>query len=187
MHRMHRALGILPILVLALAACAAPGTGGGGAADRTTEPATGQPAETNAAPSGTAAAGIDDTAEADVDRVDIGVLAEDPAAFEGQPVAVLARVDEVLVDGLAFMTSPSGTEENQFPVVITSDAQVEKEIEVGNVLWLEGSPVAFTTDDLEAAGADVAADELAGFDGEFVFVATSIADPLAQAGDDGDS
>jgi hypothetical protein len=85
----------------------------------------------------------------------------------------------VLVDGTAFLTSPSGTEEGQFPVVVTADAPVDKEIAVGSMLWLEGSSVALTEEDLQAAGVDVSADQLGEFDGEFVFVADLVADPLA--------
>lgn len=183
MNRMHRAAGILPILMLALAACAAPGTGGG-RTDTSAEPATSPTTESSTAPSGSATVDADDASETEIQRVDIGVLAEDPAAFEGQPVAVLARVDEILVDGLAFVTSPSGTEEGRFPVVLTGDAQVDKEIQVGSVLWLEGMPVAFTAEDLEAAGVEISADELEGLEGEFAFVASSVGDPLSQAADD---
>ncbi|MDQ2688795.1 MAG: hypothetical protein M3Y29_00785 [Chloroflexota bacterium] len=187
MQRMHRAAGILPILILALAACAAPGTGAGGAADETA-PATNddQATASSAAPAASATTDSDDDA-AGPERVDIGVLADDPGSFEGEEIAVLARVDEVLVDGLAFLTSPSGTEEGQFPVVVAADAQVDKEIAVGSVLWLEGTTVAFTAEELEAAGADVALDELGAFEGEFVFVANAVSDPLASGGDDEDA
>src|SRR3990170_2426543 len=170
MYRMHRAVGILPVLALVAAACAPAGMGGG-----TTNETGASQGDTSAIPAPSAPPGSD---AVDVPRVDIGVLAAEPAALEGQPVAVLARVDEVLVDGRAFLTSPSASEEGQFPVVVSGDATVGKEIATGAVVWLEGSVIALTAEDLEAAGVEVAVEELGGLDGEFVFVADTVADPL---------
>jgi hypothetical protein len=168
MNRVHRAFGILPATVLTLAACAAPGTGGGQANE--TEPG-GSPS----APASAAAS----LAPADtLQRVDIGALSGDPVTLEGERVAVLARVDEVLVDGHAFLTSPSASEEGQIPVVLEPESQVDKEIAVGSVVWLEGSVIGLTTDELAAAGVDISPEDLGGFEGDFVFVADSVADPL---------
>ncbi len=172
MNGVHRAFGILPALVLALAACAAPGTGGG--LSNETELAGSASAPASAAPS------IASTVS--VQRVDIGALAGDPAMLEGERVAVLARVDEVLVDGLAFFTSPSASEEAQIPVVIGPEAQADKEIAVGSVVWLEGSVIGLTTDELAAAGVDISPDDLGGLEGDFVFLADTVADPLDRVG-----
>lgn len=170
MDRMHRAVGILPVLALVAAACAPAGMGGG-----TTNESGAPEGDTSAIPAPSASIG----SEADpTQRVDIGVVAEEPAALEGQPIAVLTRVDDVLVDGRAFLTSPSASEEGQFPVVFSGDAKIGKEIAVGAVLWVEGSVVALIADDLEAAGAEISPEELGGLDGEFVFVADTVADPL---------
>ena len=170
MYRMHRAVGILPVLALVAAACAPAGMGGG------TTNETGAP-EGNTSPIAAPSASIGSEADR-AQRVDIGVVAAEPAALEGQPIAVLARVDDVLVDGRAFLTSPSASQEGQFPVVVSGDATVGKEIATGAVLWVEGSIVALTAEDLEAAGAEISAEELGGLDGEFVFVADTVADPL---------
>jgi hypothetical protein len=176
MNRVHRALGILPPLVLTLAACAAPGTGGG------------QLNETEFAGSPSApASAFPSIASADtVQRIDIGALSGDPAMVEGERVAVLARVDEVLVEGRAFLTSPSASEEGQIPVVIGPEAQVDKEIAVGGVVWLEGSVIGLTTDELGAAGVDTSPEDLGAFEGDFVFLADTVADPLDRSGVDPD-
>lgn len=175
MLRMRRAAGILSFVVVLLAACAAPGTGAGGSES---QPAGSGDVNTSssAAPSGSAPAMAE---EGSVGRVDIGVLAADPSAFEGQEIRVLARVDHVLVDGVAFLTSPSATDEGQLAVVIRPDAQVDKEIAEGGVVWVEGSVVGFSQEDLDGAGVDVSLDELGDFSGEFAIVADAIGDPLA--------
>lgn len=168
MNRMRRTLGILPVAALVLAACAAPGSGTG---DSSTDPAA-SPAAPGAS-SSAAASGVPG-------RVDIGDLYADPGAFAGEELTVLGRVDAIAVDGGAFLTSPSG-EEDGLLVVLAEDATVDKEIAERAVLWITGSVVPFTAEDLAAAGATVAADDagLAGHAGGYVLVASEIGDPLA--------
>ena len=121
MHWMHRALGFLPVLTLALAACAAPETGEGGrsgspavsSAPGSTAPSS--EVETDASPEASAIpAGEAGAAE----RIDIGVLTDDPGTVSGSQIRVLARVDEVVEDGDAFYTSPAGTAEGRLLVVL---------------------------------------------------------------------
>lgn len=173
MNRMRRATGFLALIAL-LAACAAPGTGGG-----PTEPAG------TAAPASAHASAVPDASDGassgTVTRVDIGTLAGDPSAFKGTYIKVLARVDRVLVDGAAFVTSPSATEEDQIPVIVMPDAQVEKDLAEGSVVWVEGTVIGLTEQELSDAGIDLPLDQL-GFDGEWVIVADRIADPLAGDG-----
>ena len=92
---------------------------------------------------------------------------------------MLARVDQVLVDGVAFLTSPSASDEGQIAVVVRPDAQIDKEIVEGTVMWVEGTVVGLTEQELSDAGLDVTLDQLGDFDGEFAVVADSITDPLA--------
>ena len=172
MNRMRRAAGILALTAL-LAACAAPGTGGGATAS-----GTGADGMTSTNPSVSPAASggaTDDTTT----RVDIGVLSDDPSAFSGEPIKVLARVDQVLVEGLVFLTSPSASDEGQTPVLVRPDAQVDKEISEGAVVWVEGTVIGLTEQELADAGLDVSLDQLGEFDGEFAVVADAISDPLA--------
>lgn len=173
MHPMRRAAGSAA-LILVLAACAAPGTGGGGTSSDT--PSMGE-AATSGSPS-TAPQTDGDGAQ----RVDIGALTSDPGTFAGQEITVLARVDEVLVDGSAFVTSPSATEEGRLLVVVRPDGQVDKEPATGGMVLVDGTVVGFTPEDLQAAGIDLGREELGGFDGEFAFVADAVRDPLAEAG-----
>ena len=173
MNRMRRAAGIVTLTAL-LAACAAPGTGGGA-----TEPAgTGATDAASMNPSSSPAS----TGSADGDtatRVDIGALSGDPSSFSGQSIKVLARVDQVLVDGVAFLTSPSASDEGQLAVLVRPDAQVDKEIHEGTVVWVHGTAAGLTEQELSDAGLDVTLDQLGDFDGEFAIVADSISDPLA--------
>jgi hypothetical protein len=53
-------------------------------------------------------------------------------------------------------------------------------------VWLEGSVIGLTTDELAAAGVDISPDDLGGFDGDFVFLADTVADPLDRIGADAD-
>lgn len=180
MHRMHRAAGVLA-LVVALAACAAPGTGAGPTDETKASGPAGSSAasEASAAASGSAPAAADTGAD---DRVDMGALAADPGAVTGEQVTVLARVDRVVVDGVAFLTSPSGTEEDQLAVIVRPEAQLDKDIAEGRVVLVDGTVVGFTAEELQSAGVDIGVDELGDFDGEFAIVADAIRDPLA--GDD---
>lgn len=175
MNRMQRAAGIVALGAL-LAACAAPGTGGGA-----TEPSgtsgTGAADAASMNPSTSPAASA--TAENGAVRVDIGALSDDPSSFTGQQVKVLARVDQVLVDGVAFLTSPSASEEGQIAVIIRPDAQVDKDVVEGSVVWVEGTVVGLTDQELADAGLDFSLDQLGDFDGEYAIVADSIGDPLA--------
>jgi hypothetical protein len=174
MHRTHRAAGVA-VLAVALAACAAPGTGGGS----TEAPLSSVGAMSSSPPS------ANPTASARADRgelgnrVDIGALAEDPSSFSGEEITVLARVDQVLVDGSVFLTSPSASEEGQMAVIVRPDAQVDKEIVEGSVAWVTGSVIGLTEDELQQAGVDVAPDELGTIGGDFAIVADAIRDPLA--------
>jgi hypothetical protein len=166
MNRMRRAIGILPPLVLVLAACAAPGSGGG---DHSSDMAsTSAAASASTAPSGAAG------------RVDIGDLYADPAAFAGQEVTILGRVDGLVGDGGAFLTSPSGEDEGLL-VVPADDATVEKEAAQNRVLWITGIVVPFDSEALAAAGTSVGADDpaLAEYAGDYAIVATELGDPLA--------
>jgi hypothetical protein len=183
MHRMHRALGILPVLTLALAACAAPQTGGG---DASSAPDASTALASTAA-SASAVAGTDASHGASpspgagtgaAERIDIGVLAGDPGAVSGTEVRVLARVDEVVAEGDAFYTSPSGTEEGRLLVILAEDARVDKEIAEGSVVWVDGTVIGGTEDELGSAGA--ALTELpSGYEGDYVLLASALADPLA--------
>jgi hypothetical protein len=172
MNRMRRAAGILALTGL-VAACAAPGTGAGGTASGTDADSA-----ASANPSMSVAAS-DDSAASTTTRVDIGALSDDPSAFSGQQIKVLARVDQVLVDGVAFLTSPSASEEGQIAVLVRPDAQVDKEFAEGSVVWVEGTVVGLTDQELSDAGLDISLDELGDFDGEFAIVADAISDPLA--------
>jgi len=166
MDHIRRTLGVIPVVALLLAACAAPGSGGGDAAS----PSPSAPASASAS---------DDVADA-VARVDIGDLYADPAAFEGQQVRILGRVDSVLVDDAAFLTSPNG-EADGLLVVAAQDATVDKSPAARSVLWITGTVVPLTADDLAAAGAVVAADDaaLADVAGDYAIVASELKDPLA--------
>src|SRR5574338_101649 len=135
MVRMRRALGILPVIALLLAACAR-GTGAG-ATDTSTEPS-GSSANQ---PSTSASAAPSASEAATTGRIDIGALVGDAASYQGQEITVLGRVDSVLADGKAFTTSPNG-------------------------------------DDIAAAGAAIGVDQLADYQGDYVIVASDIADPL---------
>jgi hypothetical protein len=188
MHRMHRAIAVLPALVLALAACSAPGSGAGGDDDQTTEPMGSMPAATESAPASSAMASGSEapmpSGEAGTaNRVDMVALAEDPSSYADQSVTVLARIDEVVVDDEAFVTSPSGTDEDQLLVVLGDDARVDKDLDDGNVVWVDGTVVAI--DDLESAGAELSGDDpqLADFDGDYAIVADGIRDPLGDEDD----
>lgn len=170
MQWMRRAIGILPPLVLVLAACAAPGTGGGDTNGGTgsLEPmASGSPAAS-------------DDGAAGIGRVDIGDVFADPSSFAGQELTVLGRVDAVLINGTAFLTSPSA-EPDGLLVILADDATVEKDVAEKRVLWITGTVVPFTSEDLASAGASVSTDDasLADYTGEYVLVATQIGDPLA--------
>jgi hypothetical protein len=177
MQRMTRVAAV-PALVLLLAACAGPGTGAGGSTSAAAQPSgssspgTGAPASMPAA-SGEASA---------TPRIDIGSLTADPGAYEGQSITVLARVDEVVVDGQAFLTSPNATADGQIAVIIKPGAQVDKEPTARGVVWVDGTVVGSTAEDLQAAGVDLSADELGGYSGAFVIVADAIRDPLASDG-----
>jgi hypothetical protein len=172
MNRMRRAAGILALTAL-LAACAAPGTGGGAT---TSGSGANVVPSTNPSTSAAASAGAEAGA---MTRVDIGALSDDPSAFSGEQVKVLARVDQVLVDGVAFLTSPSASEEDQIAVLVRPDAQIDKEIVEGSVVWVEGTVVGLTDQELADAGVNLSLDELGDFDGEFAIVADAIRDPLA--------
>lgn len=185
MHRMHRALGILTILALAIAmaACAAPGTGGGTSSDDPTSASTTGSAEANmpsasgAVPSdgASAAPGI---ASGDGERVSIDDLLADPSLFADREITVSENIDEVFVEGQAFLFS--GTEvEGQLLVVVTPDAPIEKEIEVDRVVTATGMVVPLTAEDLEAAGVPLDDEIIAAVEGNAVLVATAISDPLA--------
>ena len=178
MNRMQRAAGIITLTAL-LAACAAPGTGGGA-----TEPAgssaagIGEAASSNPSMSPAASA----NAEAgSATRVDIGALSDDPSSFNGQQIKVLARIDQVLVDGVAFLTSPSASDEGQIAVLVRPDAQVDKDIVEGGVVWVEGTVIGLTDQELSDAGLDFSLDQLGDFNGDFAIVADAIGDPLASA------
>jgi hypothetical protein len=166
MNRMRRAIGILPPLVLVLAACAAPGTGGG---DDSSDMAT----TSAAASASTASSGA-------TGRVDIGDLYADPAAFAGQEVTILGRVDGLVGDRGAFLTSPSGEDEGLL-VVPADDATVEKEAAQNRVLWITGIVVPFDSEALAAAWTSVGVDDpaLAEYTGDYAVVATELGDPLA--------
>ena len=172
MQRTTRAITTLIFSALILAACARPGTGGG-----TTSSAL--PESSGSATASMPAASGEATA---TQRVDIGALAANPDSFEGQNVTVLARVDKVLVDGTAFLTSPSASEQGQFAVVIKPDATIDKDIAEGTVVWVDGTLVGFTAEHLSDAGVDVTPEQLGGFKGEWVLVADAIRDPLANDG-----
>lgn len=186
MQRMHRALGILPVLTLAVAACAAPQTGAGDASSGPESSAAASPSTSS--PSGTSGTDASGGASASpapeagsAERIDIGVLAGDPGAVAGSELRVLARVDEVLSDGQAFYTSPSGTDEGRLLVVLADDARVDKEMAQGAVLWVDGTVVGGTGEELESAGA--ATTELpSDYEGDHVLVASVLADPLAGEG-----
>jgi len=162
MDHIRRTLSVIPVVALLLAACAAPGSGGGD----TASPSSSAPAS-------------DDGADA-VARVDIGDLYADPAAFEGQQVRILGRVDSVLVDDAAFLTSPNG-EADGLLVVAAQDATIDKSPAERSVLWITGTVVPLTTDALATAGAVVAADDaaLADVASDYAIVATELSDPLA--------
>ena len=172
MQRTARAITTLFLSALFLAACARTGTGGGGTSSAL-------PESSGAASPSMPAASDEATA---AQRVDIGALAADPESFEGQSLTVLARVDKVLVDGTAFLTSPSASEEGQFAVVIKPEATVDKDIVEGSVVWVDGTLVGFTAQSLSDAGLDVTPEQLSGFGGEWVLVADAIRDPLAGDG-----
>jgi hypothetical protein len=170
MQRKTRVLTTLTLSALLLAACARTGTGGGGT--------TSSPAGTEPSGSATASMPAASGEATGPQRVDIGALAADPASFEGQEITVLARVDTVLVDGTAFLTSPSASEEGQFAVVVKPDATVDKEFTEGSVVWVDGTLAGFTADDLASAGVDVTPEQLGDFSGDWVLIADAIRDPL---------
>lgn len=160
MNRIRRTFGVLPVVALVLAACAAPGTGGG---DLQSSAPTASAADGSAAP----------------ERVDIGDVYADPMAYAGEEIRILGRVDTVLVDEAAFLTSPSG-EEDGLLVVVADDATVDKVPAERSVLWITGTVVPRTAEDLSAAGALVPADDaaLAEVPGDVAIVATQLGDPL---------
>jgi hypothetical protein len=166
-----RRVAAIPALVILLAACAGPGTGAGGTGGATGSPGA-SPTMASPGASGATSSG----------RVDIGALAADPDSFEGQPLTVLARVDSVLIDGTAFLTSPSGSDEGQFAVIIKPGATVDKEPTEGAVVWVDGTLVGLTAEHLADAGVDVTPEQLSGFDGEWVLLADAIRDPLGSSG-----
>ena len=182
MHRMHRALGILTILALtiATAACAAPGTGEGSSDDASSGSApANMPAASGAVPSDAADAGPG-TGGLDGERVSIDDLLADPSLFADREITVSENVEEVFVDGQAFLFT--GTEvEGQLLVVVTPDAPVEKEVEVDRVLTATGMVVPLTAQDLEAAGVPLDDEIIAAVEGNAVLVATAISDPLGGA------
>lgn len=163
MNHIRRTFGVLPVVALVLAACAAPGTGGGD----TQSPI----------PS---ASVTDDGTTDGVDRINIGDVYADPASFAGQTVRILGRVDSLLVEDAAFLTSPSG-EEDGLLVVVSQDASVDKAPAERGVVWITGTVVPMTADDLATAGALVSADDPAVADvtGEYAIVASELGDPFA--------
>lgn len=180
MHRIHRAIFVMPVLAFLIAACAAPETGGQ-ASDVAASPSTAASAgaTTDASTDASAAASPADEATGPT-RVDLSALATDPSAFTGGELRILARVDEVTADDTSFLTSPSASEEGQILVVLADDADLGKSLEVGSVVWVDGSVVGATSEELESAGA--AATELPdGYEGEYAIVASAVTDPL---GDD---
>ena len=177
MHRMTR-VATASALVLLLAACSGTGLGTGSNETAPSVPAGSMSAEPSNAAMPSASAGDESAAG---QRVDMTALAADPGSYAGQEITVLARVDSILVDGTAFLTSPSGSDEDQIAVVIRPDAQLDKEIVEGGVVWVDGTVVGFTADDLSSAGVDLSPDDLGGFSGEFVLVADAIRDPLTPA------
>jgi hypothetical protein len=174
MNRTTRAITTIILSALFLAACARTGTGGGG-----TSSSSALPASSGSATASMPAASGEATAS---QRIDIGALAANPDSYEGQDVTVLARVDKVLVDGSAFLTSPSASEDGQFAVVIKPDAAVAKDPTEGSVLWVDGTLVGFTAEKLADAGIDITPEQLAGFNGEWVLIAKAIRDPLSSDG-----
>lgn len=189
MHPMRRApviLLILPILALVLAACAPAGTGGGNESnDATTAPMSSEPMSSE--PMTPGASGSLDLASDDpsdeigepTGRVDIDDVLTDPASFAGgDEVTIAENVEEVLVEETAFVISGTMVEGNLL-VVLTPDAEIEKEIQVDRVVDITGTIVAI--DELESTDAAVSTDdpEVSGFDGEYAIVATVIGDPLA--------
>lgn len=172
MARMHRALGILPITALLLAACAR-GTGAG-ASDPSLAPLPSSITASSSAPGAAASAGE----TAGTGRIDIGALVGDAASYEGQDVTILGRVDSVLADGQAFTTSANG-DDNSILVIVGDDATVQKDITEKAVVFITGNVVPFTGEDLAAAGAAVGADQLSDYQGDYAIVATEIADPLS--------
>lgn len=176
MHRMHRAPGLLGIVIL-LAACAAPGSGGEPTErEAATSPATSDPMSGEAAPSGSASAEAETTGDR---RIDMAALAADPSAAVAREITVLARVDQVVVDGLAFLTSPSASDDGQIAVIVRPDGQVDKEIAEGRMVFVDGTVVGFTAEELETAGVGIGTEELGEFGGEFAIVADAVRDPLA--------
>lgn len=180
MHRMHRALGILTILALATvtAACAAPGIGEGSSHDASSgSAAASMPLASGAVPSGAASASSE-AGGADGERVSIDDLLADASLFADREIRVSENVEEVFVEGQAFLFT--GTEvEGQLLVVVTPDAPVEKEIEVDRVVTATGMVVPLTAEDLEAAGVPIDDEIIAAVEGNAVLVATAISDPLA--------
>lgn len=163
MNHIRRSFGVLPVIALVLAACAAPGTGGGDSQ--------------SPIPSASVA---DDGSTDDIARVDIGDLYADPAPYAGETVRILGRVDSLLVEDAAFLTSPSG-EQDGLLVVVSEDASVDKTPAERSVLWITGTVVPMTADDLATAGALVSVDDpaLADVTAEYVIVASELGDPLA--------
>lgn len=171
MARMRRALGILPITALLLAACAR-GTGAGGS-DASMAPPMSSSGGSSASASAAASVGESPAAG----RIDIGALVGDAASYEGQDVTILGRVDSVLADGQAFTTSANGDDDNIL-VIVGDNATIEKDITEKAVVFITGTVVPFTGDDLAAAGAAIGADQLSDYQGDYAIVATDIADPL---------
>lgn len=177
MQRMRRATGILlPAMVLVLAACGSPDTGGqasdGGAAAQS-QAVTSQPA----APAGSTAPSAGGQ-PGNAERVDVFTLTQDPGALAGSQIRVLARVDEVVTENETFYTSPGGGDEGRLLVVVADDATVDKEIAAGVNVFMTGTVTA--VGDLASAG--VSAQVPDDYQGEWAFVATRISDPLADAG-----
>lgn len=169
MHRMTR-VATLMALVLLLAACTGSGVGLGGSPAPSTAASSG---DASAMPSATADAGEDSP-----DRVDMSTLAADPGSYLGQEIRVLARIDEVVSDGGAFLTSPSGTADGQLAVIIMPDATVGAEIAQRDVVWVEGTVVGVSAEDLHDAGVDLTPADLGGYTGEYAIIASDISDPF---------
>ena len=181
MNRLRRALGVLSILALALAACASQGTGGG-ATDEATGMAAGSHAMSSAAAPNASGASTSPSAEASTEeRVWIDDVLADPAAFEDQQITISENVDAVIADDAAFIFS--GTEvEGQLLVVLTPETTVNEKPEVNRVITVTGTLVPFTAEELEAAGAPISIDDeaLSEFSGNAVLIATEVNDPLGQ-------
>jgi hypothetical protein len=187
MNRMRRALGIVPVVALVLAACAGQGTGSGATEDDAAMPSGSHAMASSTGPAAseaatTPAASADESAAAaGDDRVAIDDVLADPAAFEDQEITISENVDEVFLDGAAFLFS--GTEvEGQLLVVATPETTVNEQPEANRVITVTGTLVPFTAEDLEAAGAAIAIDDaaLGDFSGNAALVAAETNNPLGQ-------